>query len=147
MKVILLKDVDRVGQAGDVVQVANGYARNFLIPKSQALMATDANMAQFETRRRQHEAAADRERRGAESLAEHLATTSLTAQVKVGEGERLFGSVTAQSIADLLKDQGHEVDRRKIELDEPIRALGVYNVTIRLHSDVKATVKVWVVKE
>ena len=147
MKVILLKDVDRVGQAGDVVQVADGYARNFLIPMSQALMATDANMAQFETRRRQHEAAADRERRGAEGLAEHLATTSLTAQVKVGEGERLYGSVTAQSIADLLKDQGHEVDRRKIELDEPIRALGVYNVTIRLHSDVKATVKVWVVKE
>ncbi len=147
MKVVLLKDVDRVGQAGDVVQVADGYARNFLIPKSQALMATDANMAQFETRRRQHEAAADRERRGAESLAEHLTTTSLTAQVKVGEGERLYGSVTAQSIADLLKDQGHEVDRRKIELDEPIRALGVYNVTIRLHSDVKATVKVWVVKE
>ena len=147
MKVILLKDVDRVGQAGDVVQVADGYARNLLIPQSQALMATDANMAQFETRRRQHEAVADRERRSAEALAQHLATASLTAQVKVGEGDRLFGSVTTQSIAELLKEQGHDVDRRMIELDEPIRALGVYNVTIRLHMDVKATVKVWVVKE
>lgn len=147
MKVILLKDVDRVGQAGDVVQVADGYARNLLIPQSQALMATDANMAQFETRRRQHEAIADRERRSAEALAQHLATASLTAQVKVGEGDRLFGSVTTQRIAELLKEQGHDVDRRMIELDEPIRALGVYNVTIRLHMDVKATVKVWVVKE
>lgn len=147
MKVILLRDVDRVGQAGDVVQVADGYARNLLIPRSQALMATDANMAQFETRRRQHEAIADRERRSAEALAQHLATASLTAQVKVGEGDRLFGSVTTQSIAELLKEQGHDVDRRMIELDEPIRALGVYNVTIRLHMDVKATVKVWVVKE
>jgi large subunit ribosomal protein L9 len=147
VKVILLKDVDRVGQAGDVVQVADGYARNLLIPQSQALMATDANMAQFETRRRQHEAIADRERRSAEALAQHLATASLTAQVKVGEGDRLFGSVTTQRIAELLKEQGHDVDRRMIELDEPIRALGVYNVTIRLHMDVKATVKVWVVKE
>ena len=147
MKVILLRDVDRVGQAGDVVQVADGYARNLLIPQSQALMATDANMAQFETRRRQHEAVADRERRSAEALAQHLATASLTAQVKVGEGDRLFGSVTTQSIAELLKEQGHDVDRRMIDLDEPIRALGVYNVTIRLHMDVKATVKVWVVKE
>jgi large subunit ribosomal protein L9 len=147
VKVILLRDVDRVGQAGDVVQVADGYARNLLIPQSQALMATDANMAQFETRRRQHEAIADRERRSAEALAQHLATASLTAQVKVGEGDRLFGSVTTQSIAELLKEQGHDVDRRMIELDEPIRALGVYNVTIRLHMDVKATVKVWVVKE
>ena len=147
MKVILLRDVERVGQAGDIVQVADGYARNFLIPHSQALMATDANVAQFETRRRQHEAAADREQRSAESLAEHLAKTSLTAQVRVGEGDRLYGSVTAQSIAELLRDQGHEIDRREIELDEPIRALGVYNVTVRLHVDVTTTLKVWVVKE
>ncbi len=146
MKVILLRDVERVGQAGDIVQVADGYARNFLIPHSQALMATDANVAQFETRRRQHEAAADREQRSAESLAEHLAKTSLTAQVRVGEGDRLYGSVTAQSIAELLRDQGHEIDRREIELDEPIRALGVYNVTVRLHVDVTTTLKVWVVK-
>ena len=147
MKVILLKDVDRVGQAGDVVQVADGYARNFLIPKSQALMATDANRAKFETRRRQHEVVAERERRVAEELATKLSATSLTVQVKGGEGDRLYGSVTAQNIADLLKEQGVDVDRRKIELEEPIRTLDVYNVNVRLHADVMASVKIWVVKE
>ena len=147
MKVILLKDVDRVGQAGDVVQVADGYARNFLIPKSQALMATDANRAKFETRRRQHEAGAERERRAAEELATKLSAISLTAQVKVGEGDRLYGSVTAQNVVDLLKEQGFDVDRRKIELEEPIRTLDVYNVNVRLHADVIASVKIWVVKE
>ena len=147
MKVILLKDVDRLGQAGEIVQVADGFARNYLIPQHNALMATDANVAQFESRRRQHEAAADREQRGAAGLAQELEKASLTAQVKVGEGDRLFGSVTTQNIADLLKEQGHEIDRRGIELDEPIRTLGVYNVKLRLHPEVTATVKLWVVKE
>ena len=147
MKVILLRDVERVGQAGEIVKVAAGYARNHLIPHNQALLATDANVAQFESRRRQHEAAAEREARSAAQIAQELEKTSLTAQVKVGEGERLFGSVTAQNIADLLKEQGHEVDRRTIHLEEPIRSLGVYNVPVRLHADVTATVKLWVVKE
>lgn len=147
MKVILLRDINTVGSAGEIVSVANGYARNFLIPKRQALLATDANVAQFESQRRQHEAAADRDRRAAEDQATKLETTSLTATVKVGEGDRLFGSVTTQNIADLLKAQGHEIDRRKIELEEGIRALGVYNIPIQLEHDVKATVKLWVVKE
>lgn len=147
MKVILLRDVERVGQAGEIVKVADGFARNRLIPQNQALLATDANVAQFESRRRQHEAAAEREERTAAQVAQELAKASLTAQVKVGEGERLFGSVTAQNIADLLKEQGHEVDRRTIHLEEPIRSLGVYNVPVRLHPEVTATVKLWVVKE
>ena len=147
MKVILLKDVDRLGQAGEIVQVAAGFARNCLIPQHSALMATDANVAQFESRRRQHEAAADREQRAAAELAKQLEKASITAQVKVGEGDRLFGSVTAQNIADLLKEQGHDIDRRKVDLDEPIRSLGVYNVALHLHPEVTATVKLWVVKE
>ena len=147
MKVILLRDVERVGQAGEIVKVADGFARNRLIPQNQALLATDANVAQFESRRRQHEAAAEREERTAAQVAQELGKASLTAQVKVGEGERLFGSVTAQNIADLLKEQGHEVDRRTIHLEEPIRSLGVYNVPVRLHPEVTATVKLWVVKE
>ena len=110
-------------------------------------MATDANVAQFETRRRQHEAAADREQKGASSLAQQLEKASLTAQVKVGEDDQMFGSVTSQNIADLLKEQGHDIDRRLIELDEPIRALGVYNVKINLYTEVVASVKLWVVKE
>ncbi len=147
MKVILLRDINTVGSAGEIVSVANGYARNFLIPKRQALMATDANVAKFESQRRQHEAVADRDKRSAEAQAAELEKASLTATVKVGEGERLFGSVTTQNIADLLKEQGHDVDRRKIELEEPIRALGVYTLPIRLEHDVKASVKLWVVKE
>ena len=147
MKIIMLKDVEGVGQAGDIVQVAAGYARNLLIPQGEALLATDANMARFESQRRQLEAAADRERKAATTLAEELEKASLTAQVRVGEEDRLFGSVTAQNIADLLKEQGHEVDRRTIELEEPIRALGVYTVPVKLHASVTAQVKVWVVKE
>ena len=147
MKVILLRDINSVGNAGEIVSVANGYARNFLIPKRQALLATDASVAQFESQRRQHEAVAERDKRSAKAQAVELEKASLTAPVKVGEGERLFGSVTTQNIAELLKKQGHEIDRRRIELEEPIRALGVYNVPIRLEHDVKATVKLWVVKE
>lgn len=147
MRIILLRDVETVGQAGEIVQVAPGYARNFLIPKRQALLATDANVAQFESQRRQHEAGAEREKRAAETLATELEKASLTAQVKVGEGDRIFGSVTVQNIADLLKEQGHDIDRRTIQLEEPIRALGVYSVPIQLHAEVKATVKLWVVKE
>jgi len=147
LRIVLLKDVERVGRAGEIVKVANGFARNFLIPRGEALLATDANLAHFESRRRQHEAAAEREKKAAEALAQELEKASLTIQARVGEEEKLFGSVTAQNIADLLKEQGHDIDRRKIELEEPIRALGVYNIEIRLHPEVRATIKLWVVKE
>ena len=147
MKVIMLKDVEGVGQAGQIVQVAHGFARNFLIPQGQALLATQANLAQFESRRKQREAATEREQRAAEALASELEKTSLTAQVRAGEEDRLFGSVTAQDIADLLSAQGFQIDRRKIELEEPIRSLGVYTIGVRLHPEVKAVVKLWVVKE
>lgn len=147
MKIVLLKDVERLGRAGEVVKVANGFARNFLIPRGEALLATDANIAHFESRRRQHEAAAERERKAAEALAKELEKTSLTIQARVGEEDKLFGSVTAQNVADLLKEQGHEIDRRKIDLEEPIRTLGVYTIEIRLHPEVRAAVKLWVVKE
>jgi large subunit ribosomal protein L9 len=147
VNVILLKDVEGLGQAGEVVRVAPGFARNFLIPQRQALVATDASVAQFESRRRQHEAVVERERRAAEALAKQLEKDSLTAQVRVGEEDRLFGSVTAQNIAELLAEKGFEVDRRLIDLEEPIRALGVYSINLRLHPQVTAVVKLWVVKE
>jgi large subunit ribosomal protein L9 len=111
------------------------------------LVATDASVAQFESRRRQHEAVVERERRAAEVLAKQLEKDSLTAQVRVGEEDRLFGSVTAQNIAELLAEKGFEVDRRLIDLEEPIRALGVYSINLRLHPQVTAVVKLWVVKE
>ena len=147
MKIILLKDVEQLGKAGEIVEVASGYARNFLIPQREALVATAANVAQFESRRKQHEAVAERERRTAEALAKHLEADSLTAQVRVGEEDRLFGSVTAQNIQELLAEKGYEIDRRAVQLEEPIRALGVYTIELRLHPEVTAQVKLWVVKE
>ena len=147
MKVILLKDIETLGSAGEVVEVKNGYGRNFLIPRNEALIASAANMAQFESRRKQQETLAERDRRAAEALAKKLEAESITAQVKVGEEDRLFGSVTAQNIAELLDEKGYEVDRRAIHLEDPIRELGVYNVEVRLHPEVAAAVKLWVVKE
>ena len=147
MKVILLKDVEQLGQAGEVVQVADGFGRNFLIPQRQARVATDANVAQFESWRKQNAATAEREQRAAEAQAKELERDSLTAVVRVGVEDRLFGSVTNQHISDLLKEKNYDIDRRAIELEEPIRTLGVYNVDVRLHPQVRATVKLWVVKE
>lgn len=147
MKVILLKDIETLGSAGEVVEVKNGYGRNFLIPRNEALVATAANMAQFESRRKRQETLAERDRRAAEALAKKLETESITAQVKVGEEDRLFGSVTAQNIAELLDEKGYEIDRRAIHLEDPIRELGVYNIDVRLHPEVAAAVKLWVVKE
>ncbi len=147
MKVILLKDIETLGSAGEVVEVKNGYGRNFLIPRNEALVATVANMAQFESRRKQQETLSERDRRAAEALAKKLEAESITAQVKVGEEDRLFGSVTAQNIAELLDEKGYEIDRRAILLEDPIRELGVYNVEMRLHPEVTTAVKLWVVKE
>ena len=147
MKVILLKDVESLGSAGEVVQVKSGFARNFLIPQHKALVASDTNVAQFESKRKQHEAVSERERRAAETIAKQLEADSLTAQVRVGEEDRLFGSVTVQNIANLLAEKDYDIDRRAVQLEEPIRALGVYTIDVRLHADVTAKVKLWVVKE
>ncbi len=147
MKVILLKDIETLGSAGEVVDVKNGYGRNFLIPRNEALVASAANMAQFESRRKQQETLAERDRRAAEALAKKLETESITAQVKVGEEDRLFGSVTSQNVAELLDEKGYEIDRRAIHLEDPIRELGVYNIEVRLHPEVIAAIKLWVVKE
>jgi len=147
VKVILIKDIEDLGSAGEVVQVKDGYGRNFLIPRSEALIASDTNVAQFESKRKQHEAVAERDRRAAEVIAKKLETDSLTAQVKVGEEDRLFGSVTVQNIAELLEAKGYQIERRAIHLEDGIRELGVYNIEVRLHPDVTATVKLWVVKE
>ena len=147
MKIILLKDIEQLGEAGEVVQVADGFGRNFLIPQQQARVATDANVAQFESWRKQNKATVEKEQRTAEALAKELEKDSLTTVVRVGEEDRLFGSVTNQNVADLLKEKNYDIDRRAIELKEPIRALGVYNIDVRLHPQVTATIKLWVVKE
>ena len=147
MKIILTADVDMLGNAGDVVEVKDGYARNFLLPRSVALIANERNIAVYEKVRYQREVQASRAVRNAESLAEALKEISCNVAVRAGEEDRIFGSVTAQQIAVVLSDLGFDIDRRAIEIKEPIRALGVYDVPIRLHADVKASVKVWVVRE
>jgi large subunit ribosomal protein L9 len=147
MKVILKKDFDTLGKIGEIVDVKRGYARNFLIPKGIVLTADDKNIKILAAEQQQSELKLSKDKKIAEKLAEKLDGVSCTATVKVGEEDKVFGSVTTQEIADLLKDKGFEIDRKKISLDEPIKALGIYTIPIKLHAEVEAKIKLWVVKE
>ncbi len=147
MEIILREDVDKLGNRGDVVKVAAGYARNFLLPKKLAVAATDANKKIVEQERQAHlrrEAKAIGE---AQDLAKLLGTVTLTIARKAGENDQLFGSVTAADVSDALAAQKYTIERRKIVLDEPIKTLGEHKVTVRLHRDVPTEVTVNVVKE
>jgi len=147
MEVLLLKDVADLGREGDVVTVAKGHARNFLIPKKFAVTAGTRTIKLQEKIRGERLAREAKERQEFEELAEKLSNVSLTTAVKVGEDEQLYGSVTTQDIAALIEQEGYTIDRKKIILEQPIKALGVYAILIRLHPDVDATIKLWVVKE
>jgi large subunit ribosomal protein L9 len=147
MKVILRKDHDKLGQVGTVVDVKDGYARNFLIPKGLAYAATDGSMRALEEEKKQALRRQNKEQKSAEHLAGELEKVSLTLKVKVGEDEKLFGAVTSQMIADELKARGLEIDKRIIDLEEPIKALGIYDVNVKLHQAVTGKVKIWVVRE
>jgi len=147
MKVILTSDVKNLGVQGDIVEVKPGYARNFLLPRNLAMPATEGNMKVLAERRKQQEIIDAKNRKAAEELAKKLKKVSITVSVLAGEDEKLFGSVTSREIARLLSEQGIEVDRKQIVLDEPIRTLGVFSVPIKLHRDVETAVRVWVVKE
>ena len=147
MEVILRETIANVGHAGDMVKVKTGYARNYLLPKGLAYLATPGNKRRVEAeavRRAQHSAA---EKGDAEVLAERLGTVSVEFTVKAGEGDKLFGSITSADIAEKLGGLGYQLDKRIIELEEPIKMIGIYKVAVRLHSEVKAEVRVWVVKE
>ncbi|MDZ7263882.1 MAG: 50S ribosomal protein L9 [candidate division KSB1 bacterium] len=147
MKVILKQDVESLGKLGDIVDVKPGYARNYLIPKGMGMAATDQNIRRLQMEQQQSQLKMTKDRKNAEKLAEKLNEVSCTAAVTVGEEDKVFGSVTTQIIADLLKEKGFDIDRKKIVLDEPIKALGIYTIPIRLHTDVEAKIKLWVVKE
>jgi len=147
MDVILREDVEKLGQAGQVVSVKDGYARNFLLPRGLAYQATDGNRRRLDAEQRQRARKVEAEVSGARDVAAKLETVSLSFSMKAGEGDKLFGSVTAADIAERLAAEGLKVDRKHIELEEPIKALGVYKVPVRLHPDVKPEVRVWVVKE
>lgn len=147
MKIILKKDVDKLGSAGEIVDAKPGYARNFLIPQGMAVMASKANMKIYEQERAAEQRRLQKEIEEAQELANKLNKVSLTATVQVGEEDKVFGAITNQDIAELLAEKGFEIDRRKILLDEPLKSLGVFDVPIKLHSDVEAQVKVWIVRE
>ena len=147
MKVILTEGHENLGQAGSVIVVKDGYARNYLIPRKLALVASKGNLNVYEELKRQKEARNTRSQREGVALSRKLEKAACTIPVAVGKEDQIFGSVTAQHISDQLVEQGFEIDRRWIELEEPIRSLGVYDVSVRLHAEVHATVKVWVVKE
>jgi large subunit ribosomal protein L9 len=147
MKIILKEDLESLGKCGDVIQVKDGYARNYLFPKNLAIPATKGNLSSIEEITRQKKFRDEKKKKGEEKLKSDLEKISITAEVKVGEEDRVFGSVTSQDIAELLKEQGFEIDKRRIDLEEPIKALGVYTVPVKIHGDVVANLKLWVVKQ
>jgi large subunit ribosomal protein L9 len=147
MKVILIEDVQKLGSMGDVIQVKDGFARNYLFPKNLAKPATASNMKIIEEIKKKNAQALVREKKEAEQLKERLSLMSCTLAVEAGEDDKLFGSVTSQDIAHAFEEEGISLDKRKIMLEEPIKRLGVYHVPVKLHPEVIGEVKVWVVKK
>lgn len=146
MQVILLQNVEGRGKVGDQLEVKDGYARNYLIPKGLALKADKNSIKRFREMARLKEMKKNKALKKSRELAEKLQSLSLTIPVQVGEEDRVFGSVTSIEIAQHLKDKGYDIDKRQIMLAEPIKALGIFDVPVRLHSEVTATVKLWVIK-
>ena len=147
MKVILTQDIPSLGIRTDVVDVKPGFARNYLIPQGKALPANDANLKRLQQSIKHDDLKQNRNKGKSEELAKKLAEVSCTATVQAGEDDKLFGSVTVADIAGLLSAQGIEIDKRRIVLEEPIKKLGVYNIPIKLHPDVEAIIKLWVVRQ
>ena len=147
MKIILTSDIDELGKVGEVIEVKAGYGRNYLIPRNLAVRATRGNLRAIDAIKAQQELQSSKKRREAEGIKSRIEKVSCTAEVNVGQDDKVFGSVTAPMIADLLKAEGVEVDRKKILLDEPLKTLGVYTIPVKINSEVNANLKVWVVKK
>lgn len=147
MKLVLLEDIDKLGKRGSVVSVKDGYGRNFLIPRKLAKPATEGNLKQIELEAKKFKVREAKEETDAQSMKVDLEKLSLTIPMKAGDADVLFGSVTSADIASALEKEGYTIDKRKIDIGEPIKRLGVYHVPIKLFRTVTAEVKVWVVKE
>ena len=147
MEVILREDVDKLGRRGDVVKVAEGYGRNFLLPRGLAMAVSEANKAMIAKERKAHALRAAKEKAEFESVAQRVASLRFIAPRKVGEHDVLYGSVTSGDIAEFLKAKGIEIDKRKVQLDEPIKKLGEHEVSVKLHPEVSANLRVLVTKE
>ena len=146
MDVILLKDVEKLGAEGAVLTVKPGFARNYLLPRGLAVPATPQQLKAMEALRRQRSRQAERRKAELEALKQKLEARSLTLKLSLGEGEKPFGAITAHDVFEALQREGVEVDKHAVQLQQPIKALGVYDVPVRLHPDVTATLKLWVVK-
>ncbi len=147
MEIILLEDIPSLGKVGDLVKVSDGYGRNYLIPQKLAIKATLKNRKKLEHEKRFAQEKTDKVKRDAEKLATRIEEFSCTITKPVGESGKLFGSVTSKEIEQQLNENGFQIDRKKIELEEPIKNLGVYTIPVRLHSEVIANLKLWVVRE
>jgi large subunit ribosomal protein L9 len=147
MEVILLEEIDGLGKRGASVRVADGYARNYLIPRRKAIQSVGNAQAVFKDRERARVALEQKQRQSAQSLRDRMAQASLQFSVQVGDEDQLYGSVTAGEIHEALVAQGFEVDRKAVRLEEPIKALGVFEVPVHLFQDIEAPVKVWVVRK
>lgn len=147
MKLILRENHDKLGKIGDVINVKDGYARNYLIPRKIAYIATEGNLIVLDEEKKQRELKLQKEIKSAQTLALELEKVSLTMPVQVGEDDKLYGSVTSQMISDSLKEKGYSIDKKQIEIEEPIKVLGIYSVNIRLASNINTKVKVWVVRQ
>ena len=146
VELILIDKVSHLGDIGDVVKVAEGYARNYLIPKGLASKATPGVLRQLEVKKKKRREDYEREITECEKRAEELSKQSITIPMQTGDDDKLYGSVTSQQILDALKEMNIDIDRKQVVLPEPIRELGVYSVDIHLHREVTASIKVWVVK-
>lgn len=147
MKVILCQDIENLGKYGEIIEVKEGYARNYLLPKKFAFPATAQNLKKVEQKKLLEQKLKEKAKNDASQLLEELNKKSITVKVKVGESKKMFGVVTAQDISDELEKQGITIDKKDILLEEPIRELGVYNVDVKLHPEVVGKIKVWVVEE
>jgi len=144
---MLREDVEKLGRRGDVIKVAEGYGRNYLLPRGLAVLVTEANKALIARERKKHEAQISKEKAESEALAERIGSLRFIAPRKVGEHDVLYGSVTSGDVAEFLKGKGIEIDKRKVLLDEPVKKLGEHDVRIKLHPEVTATLKLLVSKE
>jgi len=147
MQIVLKEDIDKLGRRGEIVKVADGYARNYLLPFGKALPATAGNLKVIEREKRRYVVMLTKEKEENEALAGRIQGLSLTLVRKVGESDVLYGSVTSGDVAEALSKEGVVVDKRRIQLSEPIKSLGIYTIPIRLHPEVTAEVEVWVVNE
>lgn len=147
MQVILQEDVRNLGNAGDIVNVREGYGRNFLLPRNKAVIADPKNVRQLEHQKRVVAAKQQKVKQKALELAEKLKELSITISREAGEEDKLFGAVTSKDIADALRGEGYIIDRHDIHLEAPLKQIGIFDINIRLHSEVTGVVKVWVVKK